>query len=68
MPDFFFLFKIVALTFLGLFVAFSIVVLNQVRTMNKIFLEVQSSQLLRNIAGIIVILTISLFIAALVIL
>lgn len=68
MPDFLFLFKIVALTFLGLFVAFSIVVLNQVRTMNKIFLEVQSSQLLRNIAGIIVILTISLFIAAIVIL
>ena len=68
MFDMLFLFKIVVLTFVGLFVAFSIVVLNQVRTMNKIFLEVQSSETLRNIAGIMVILTISLFIAALVIL
>ncbi|MEX2013191.1 MAG: DUF5657 family protein [Candidatus Levyibacteriota bacterium] len=68
MPDITILFKIVVLTFIGLLVGFSIVVFNQVRTMNKIFLEVQSSEILKGIAGIIAILSISLFIAALVIL
>ncbi|MEX2007587.1 MAG: DUF5657 family protein [Candidatus Levyibacteriota bacterium] len=68
MPDITILFKIVVLTFIGLLLGFSIVVFNQVRTMNKIFLEVQSSEILKDIAGIIAILSISLFIAALVIL
>lgn len=68
MFDMLFLAKIVVLTFLGLLAAFSIVVLNQVRTMNKIFLEVQSSEMLKNIAVIMVVLAISLFLGGLVIL
>lgn len=68
MPDILFIAKIVMLIFLALFAAFAIVVLNQVRTMNKIFLEVQSSETLRVIAIILVILTISLFFIAVVIL
>lgn len=68
MPDILLIAKIVMLIFLALFSAFAIVVLNQVRTMNKIFLEIQSSETLRAIAIILVILAISLFLAALVIL
>ena len=62
------LFKIVALVFLFLYVVFTFVILTQVNVMNKIITEERSSALLKTIAIIHVVLAISLFVFAIVIL
>ncbi|MDP2638118.1 MAG: hypothetical protein Q8P26_03600 [Candidatus Levybacteria bacterium] len=66
--DIFELLKYAMLTFILIFVVFTIVIVNQINTMNKIFLEIQSSELLKVIAIAFVTLAVSLFAIAIVIL
>lgn len=60
--------KILFLIIIFIFIIFTFVVLNQVNTMNKIVNEAQSSFILKLIAILNLLLTISLFLFALAIL
>lgn len=68
MFDLLLLIKIAILIVIFIYLIFSVVVLNQVRVMNKIFIEIHSSTILQVIAYINLFASISLFIIALVIL
>jgi uncharacterized membrane protein (DUF485 family) len=67
-PQFNLLIKIVTLVFLALYIIFSVIVLTQVRLMNDILKQSFTSAILAAIALANLILSISLFLIALVIL
>lgn len=64
----FLFFKIGLVSLIGLFIIFQIIILNQVITMNKTLDNSQSSEALKFISYILLFLSISLFLTALVIL